>query len=422
MKSKIISMAALALVLCFTSCHKRDTPPAYLDQIEFGNLENEKAHGLGADNSSTFKGATGLDARQFFADHNTTWRGGECTFTMKVDSAAQNYFTLLVDGQECCSNSLMLFINGKQIGYRTRGDLTPIYEGDSIPRDRMCYLTLPLPLSETQGCSEAKIGIRCFGPIDTTGVEFDEYQKPMTTPSIGIYRGYTHTTPLLTLQEKDLAVKAKEGVKAKPDSSYIKEIFEESPSLLAKHFDESQTQQCFYDIEQGCLMVKNGGEYLYAALHWRAYFAVNHLARLYLAAPACNTLATVYEDEARSYFCGLSYHRPDRVGDGYDWNREGYHGMFSANAGEKMLISRVPHGNHFVPGKASPYAGRLRHVSLIYGKYLMAMNCDKEDTYMVKIPAEFKEGLNLTDGNHEVQADSLAVAPRSALIIAQENQ
>ena len=58
---------------------------------------------------------------------------------------------------------------------------------------RFFYKTSPLPLAMTRGKAELHFQIRCIGRIWGYGTTFEQYQKPMTEPTRGLYRVYTHT-------------------------------------------------------------------------------------------------------------------------------------------------------------------------------------------------------------------------------------
>jgi hypothetical protein len=116
-------------------------------------------------------------------------------FTLQVDPEKQNYLTARFWGDEVTGNRMLLFADGKQIGYRHLGDIDQLDFGNEDPvyNGRFYYITTPLPLSLTRGKKSMRFELRGYGPLWPYGVTFAQYQKPMTTPTRGTYRLYTHT-------------------------------------------------------------------------------------------------------------------------------------------------------------------------------------------------------------------------------------
>ena len=125
---------------------------------------------------------------------------------MKVDPEKQNYFTARFWGSDSGnSNILILFCEGKQIGYRHLGDydVLDIANEDKPYPGRFTYTTLPLPISMTRGKKEIELSIRSTGRIFRYGETFDAYQKVMEKPSKALYKGYTHTETCFQPSEKE---------------------------------------------------------------------------------------------------------------------------------------------------------------------------------------------------------------------------
>ena len=126
-----------------------------------------------------------------------SWQGGSIAFTMKVDPNKPNYFTIRLWGDDSNPNRLILFCEGKQVGYLHLGDIDQLDFGnegtDPAFNGRFFYTTSPLPTEMTQGKTELHFEIRSIGQIWGYGSTFDKFQKTMTTPTKGIYRVYTHT-------------------------------------------------------------------------------------------------------------------------------------------------------------------------------------------------------------------------------------
>jgi hypothetical protein len=98
-------------------------------------------------------------------------------------------------GSDATQNQLILFCEGKQVGYRHLGDIDLLDiggAGAAFP-GRFFYNTAPLPLAMTQDRTNLNFEIRSSGPTWPCGNTFDKFQKPMTSPTRGIYKFYTHT-------------------------------------------------------------------------------------------------------------------------------------------------------------------------------------------------------------------------------------
>lgn len=166
-----------------------------IDSIDFGNHLSEEGHAVAAVFSDILTGGHDESARRLLPLDETSWKGGALRFTMKVDGKRQNYFTVKLWGDEVNKNQLTHHIDGKQIGYRHLGDIEVLDLGTDGPAypGRFYYKSSPLPLTMTKGRDSVDLEIRASGPIWGYGKNFDQYQKPMTEPSRGIYAVYTHT-------------------------------------------------------------------------------------------------------------------------------------------------------------------------------------------------------------------------------------
>ena len=172
-----------------------------LDQIRFGDPASAQAHAMVAQNGETIIGALDTPAERLLPPAEKGWLGGKLTFTMKVDPTRPNYFTAKFWGGDVTGqhSRLMLFIDGKQVGQRHLGevDMLDIMKDDPRFSGRFFYKTLPLPPAMTAGKQAVELAIQAQGPIWGYGDTAAKYQKMMTKPSRGIYRGYTHTHALL---------------------------------------------------------------------------------------------------------------------------------------------------------------------------------------------------------------------------------
>jgi hypothetical protein len=168
-----------------------------LDSLVFGNSQSEKSHNFSGPNNAIITGGLEESARQLKPLKPISWEGGRMSFTLKVDNEKQNYFTIRLWGSDVSENRLILFLEGKQIGYHHLGDIDILDfgsdSGEPAYNDRFFYNTCPLPIDMTKGKSILNFEIRSIGRIWGYGTTFEQYQKNMTDPSRGIYRVYTHT-------------------------------------------------------------------------------------------------------------------------------------------------------------------------------------------------------------------------------------
>jgi len=187
------------------------------DTIITGDPASEKLHQVEGIRSERITGALNEPARILLAPETPNWEGGKISFSMKVDPEKQNYFTAKFWGSEANPNSLVLFCEGKQIGYNHLGDYDILYLGDEAPayNNRFFYNTSPLPLSLTKGKKELSFEIRSRGPAWRYGQSFEQYQKNMEKPTCGIYRLYTHTDSYFVPPQRE-----KQG--ATPDQKTIR--------------------------------------------------------------------------------------------------------------------------------------------------------------------------------------------------------
>ena len=167
------------------------------DQVVLGNDSSERGHALVAEFSEVMTGALGQRARTLLPRGGTEgdWEGGKVTFRVAVDPAKQNYVTAKFWGGAVDPDYLILFCEGKQVGYRHLGDVEVLGLSDEEPRynGRFYYVTTPLPLKMTTGKTEVQLAIQGTGAIWGYGATFAQYQKSMTAATRGIYRIYVGT-------------------------------------------------------------------------------------------------------------------------------------------------------------------------------------------------------------------------------------
>ena len=167
----------------------------FTDQLVFGNSISESEHHFNSLNSLVDENKLGQQCRVLMPLDTPSWKGNAMSFEMKVDAERQNYITVKFWGDDINHNQLLLFIEGKQIGYRHLGDIEVLDLGADFPvfNGRYQYKTSPLPLQITKGKTMVRFEIRSSGPIWSYGNNFEQYQKNMTDASRGIYSLYVHT-------------------------------------------------------------------------------------------------------------------------------------------------------------------------------------------------------------------------------------
>jgi hypothetical protein len=171
-----------------------------VDTVIFGDANSEKTHSLVVEHSDMIIGGLGEPARRLLPLEPQSWEGGKLSFKVKVDPQKQNYATLRLWGGEANPNFLILYIDGKQVGYRHLGDVEILDLGAEAPvyNGRFYYRTNPLPLNLTKNRTELSCEIRSTGAVWGYGSSFDKYQQQMKGPTRGIYRLYTHTDGFFT--------------------------------------------------------------------------------------------------------------------------------------------------------------------------------------------------------------------------------
>ena len=168
---------------------------AITDTVVFGDAVSETKHALVATHSELVSGGLGEPARILLPQADPAWEGGRLAFTLRVDPQKQNYATVRLWGSDATKNRLVLFCEGKQVGYRHLGDIDLLDiggDGAEFP-GRFIYKTTPLPPAMTHGKTELHLEIRSYGWTWDYGDTFDKFQRAMTVPARGLYKIYAHT-------------------------------------------------------------------------------------------------------------------------------------------------------------------------------------------------------------------------------------
>ncbi len=185
------------------------------DMIIFGNTNSESSHNLTtgfvpvvakvepipSESSSSiasdiFTGALGQTVRRLLPRRPTgDYYGGEVVFTMSVDPIRENNFTLKMWGSDIESKTwLVLEVEGFEVGARHHmKDESILQNSNGWLSNRFIYRTVRLPKHLTAHKTSVKVRIRSIGWISYyASPPYDNFQKRMMTPSVGLYRAYSH--------------------------------------------------------------------------------------------------------------------------------------------------------------------------------------------------------------------------------------
>ncbi|WP_143659409.1 fibronectin type III domain-containing protein [Streptomyces sp. MP131-18] len=167
-----------------------------VDVLTFGDEASEAAHGLVAPGTTVETGEAGKTARVAQPPDPPGPRAADLTFTMAVDPRDQNYLTVKFWGGDTSTEKSIVYVNGEQLGYRRSGDYEALNPGHARPvPDRFVHATVMLPLAMTQGEEKVEITLASFA---------NDFSTPLTEPSRGFYRAYTHTDARVDLSAEEL--------------------------------------------------------------------------------------------------------------------------------------------------------------------------------------------------------------------------
>lgn len=209
------------------------------DVLVLGNRDSERKHALIDSLTESYVGGVGETARRILPYTTPNWQGGYIRFKMKVNSDVQNYFTVRCWGSESDDAMVMLFIDGKQIGYRHLGDYDLWHRGNGNPPclGRFYYTTIPLPLKYTQGKKEVDLEMRAYGNTWDYGNTFEKYQMNMEKPTIGFYKAYVHTEPCFVPDKREkhpVMVATQIPLRKEPGI----EVFDRLKGLISERIDQ----------------------------------------------------------------------------------------------------------------------------------------------------------------------------------------
>ena len=199
---------------------------ASLDAIVFGNSASETSHAFFGPNTLVITNpavSPPQTARRGGTNNPATVNGGSLTFTLAVDPARRNYFTVKLWGGDDASavyeqdsnlGRLYLYVPASnyvagaafnyQIGYRHEGDYACLNAAAYKPPlpGRFFYSTTLLPLWMTQGRTNLTLTIQPAGRIydlGSGGPPGGNYQFNMITNSRSIYEACTHADPFFNV-------------------------------------------------------------------------------------------------------------------------------------------------------------------------------------------------------------------------------
>jgi hypothetical protein len=201
----LLRRAAILLSIAVNVVHA-----AALDEIHFGDARSEQKHALVAENSQSTTGGLLQNCRILLPPSQIGYKGGGVRFQMRVDGSRQNFLTVKLWGEDIAEGRLVLFVDGKQIGYQHLGDVEVLDTGTQEKgyAGRFYYRTQPLPRSSTDGASTVMCEVRAYGKIWSYGKNIEQYQRNMEQPSRGLYSIYTHTEPYFTPNGQELVGQA----------------------------------------------------------------------------------------------------------------------------------------------------------------------------------------------------------------------
>jgi len=180
------------------------TASNHTDTLSIGDAASEQTHSLKFSSSGVRRGTGGLGepSLKLLPNALKPWESQPIEFTMKIDPEKQNYLTARFWGSDKGEEEgrLMVFIDGKQLGYSGAGDYSAINQTDeeSEAPGRFFYETVPLPPGMTRGKRSVDVRVVARGPRWVYGGSFEKFQKPFTKESRGIYSFTTHTDEYFT--------------------------------------------------------------------------------------------------------------------------------------------------------------------------------------------------------------------------------
>jgi hypothetical protein len=211
-----------------------------IDRIVFGDVASEADHAVDVSASEPVVGGLGTPARRLPPAQAGARFSKPMAFTLKVDPAIQNYASIRLWGGDANEGKLVLFCEGRQVGYRHLGDVEILDIGTVAPpfAGRFTYRTFPLPKTLTQGRQNLHCAIRASGPYAVYTNQFEGFQRPMTQASRPIYALYVHADPFLPADGP--AGRAPAAANARP--SVGPEVLEDLQARVNREIDKKLAQ------------------------------------------------------------------------------------------------------------------------------------------------------------------------------------
>lgn len=179
-----------------------------LDSIQLGDRQSELAHHFSGPETEVVKGGRDEFCRRILKPKQESWQSAPMSFQLKVAPDKRNYITVKFWGGDISHDHLLMFIDGRQMGYLHLGDYDILDYEACEPRDaplstnpnpqyagRFTWTTFLLPETATKGKSEIEVSIRAIGRIWGYGNTFEQFQKNVTMDSRGIYGVFIHGDP-----------------------------------------------------------------------------------------------------------------------------------------------------------------------------------------------------------------------------------
>lgn len=176
------------------------------------------------------------------------WTTDGIFFTLKVDPGSVNYLTFQFCGTEKTANLLILYADGKQLGYRHLGDYDILHHGGHpAGGERPYFVTTCLPESLTRGKTELELELRMTGRIWGYGENFTQFQKVIDGPSLPIFEVWTHKKPfpelIRTENREPLAPQMEKcPIRETPGEELLEKVRERIHRELTKILQESETR------------------------------------------------------------------------------------------------------------------------------------------------------------------------------------
>ena len=208
MKSSTLAGYMLGSLLLWSTVSGGTPDENLIDSIRLGDARSESAHGFYGPETKTVRNPDGIPGRKIRKPRRTFWQSAPMSFRLKVDPERKNYITVKFWGGDVTHDHLVMFIDGRQMGYMHLGDYDILDYEQCEPRDaphssnpnpqyagRFTYTTFLLPEPAVKGKREIEISIRATGKIWGYGNNFEQFQKDVSQDSRGIYSVSTHKNP-----------------------------------------------------------------------------------------------------------------------------------------------------------------------------------------------------------------------------------